>query len=53
MTGKQAFLVLGLVGLAVAIYQRFVNPGCSWCGAALSAVTAGQKIVCPRCGRLN
>lgn len=51
MSAKQAFVLLGVVGLGVYLYQRFINPRCAWCGAALAAVAVGQRVVCPSCGR--
>ncbi len=50
MNGKQWFVFLGLVALGVFAYQKFLNPRCRWCGAALVALTVGQKAVCPACG---
>jgi hypothetical protein len=51
MNGKQLFVLFGSIGIVVYLYQRFLNPKCTWCGAALVAIRAGQGIACPSCGR--
>jgi len=53
MSGRQLFTLLGVIGLAVFLYQRFVNPRCAWCGAALKVLATGQTLACPSCGHVK
>ena len=53
MSGKQLFTVLGTVAIVVYLYQRFLNPRCTWCGAALQILATGQTLACPSCGRMK
>lgn len=53
MNGRQLFTLLGVIGLGVFLYQRFLNPRCVWCGGALKVLAAGQTLACPSCGRFE
>jgi hypothetical protein len=53
MNGKQLFTLLGAVAIVVYVYQRFLSPRCTWCGAALQILATGQTLACPSCGRIK
>lgn len=53
MSGKQLFTLLGAVAIVVYVYQRFLNPRCTWCGVALQVLATGQTLACPSCGRIK
>ncbi len=53
MSGKQLFTLLGVVAIWIYLYQRFVNPRCAWCGAALKVLATGQTLACPSCSRMK
>lgn len=53
MDEKKLFTLLGLLAMGIFLYQRFLNPQCRWCGAAIALASVGQRIACPSCARLN
>lgn len=53
MDEKKLFTLLGLVAMGILLYQRFLNPRCRWCDAAIAVASVGQRVVCPSCGRLT
>jgi predicted RNA-binding Zn-ribbon protein involved in translation (DUF1610 family) len=53
MSGKHLFTLLGAVAIVVYVYQRFLNPRCTGCGAALQVLATGQTLARPSCGRIK
>jgi hypothetical protein len=52
MNGKQVFMFLGMVAIGIYVYQRFLNPRCTWCDQALKVLASGQVLACLSCGRV-